>query len=445
MKLKRIFGLLVLGGTILSTSAEAQTKKWTLEECIQYAIENNINLKRQEIASSQSEENFKQSKAELLPSVDFYGQHGFKYGTVLDYATYEYVDQNTQNGSASLSSDVTLFSGLQNYNNIKRTKYNYLSALANVDKAKNDLTLNISMAFLDILFFKEDVKLAEEQLAVTKDQIAKTEKLIQVGNAAKGDLLEIKSQAASEELALVEKRNNLKLATLRLTQLLNLEDASNFAIAIPEDLSVSSIASLQKVGSIYEEALNTLPEIQVAQYNVQSNQAYLNMQKGKLSPSLSLGVGYGSWYSESLKDFSTYSEQLKDNAETRITLSLQIPIFNKFRTKRNITNAKLSVEDAKWNLEEQKQAIYKTIEEAHAKAMAAYEKYNAGEEAVKAMQEAFKYTEQKYEVGLVDIIEYKIAKKNLSDAQVSLIQAKYDFIFRTKILEFYKNQQFTLN
>ncbi len=445
MKLKRIFGLLLIGGIFITSDAVAQTKKWTLEECIQYAVENNINLKRQEIVSTQSEENFKQSKVELLPSVDFYGQHGFKYGTVLDYATYEYVDQNTQNGSASISSDVTLFSGLQNYNNIKRTKYNYLAALANVDKAKNDLTLNISMAFLDILFFKEDVKLAEEQLAVTQDQIAKTEKLIQVGNAAKGDLLEIKSQAASEELALVEKRNNLNLATLRLTQLLNLEDASNFAIATPEDLSVSSIATLQKVENIYEEALNTLPEIQVAQYNVKSNQAYLNMQKGKLSPSLSLGVGYGSWYSESLKDFSSYSEQLQDNAETRITLSLQIPIFNKFRTKRDITNAKLSVEDAQWNLQENKQAIYKTIQEAHAKAVAAYEKYQAGEEAVKAMQEAFNYTEQKYEVGLVDIIEYKIAKKNLSDAQVSLIQAKYDFIFRTKILEFYKSQQFTLN
>jgi len=445
MKLKQIFGFFLLTGIIVSSSLQAQTKKWTLEECIQYATENNIQLKRQEIASSQSEENYKQSKAELLPSVNFSAQHGFKFGKVLDYATYTYVDQSTQSGNANLNSNLTLFSGLQNYNNIKRTQYNYLSALANVDKAQNDLTLNISMAFLDILFFKEDVKLAEEQLAITKDQIAKTEKLIEVGSSAKGDLLEIKAQAASEELALIEKGNNLNLATLRLTQLLNLEDTTNFAIAVPDDLSVSSISALQKIQTIYEEAIQTLPEIQIAEYNVKSNQAYLKMQKGQLSPSLTFNVAYGSWYSQTLKEISDYNEQLQDNAETQFAFSLQIPIFNKMRTKRNIANAKFSVEDAKWQLEEQKQAIYKTIQEAHAKATAAYEKYQAGGETVRAMQEAFNYTEQKYDVGLVDIIEYKIAKKNLTDAQTSLIQAKYDFIFRTKILDFYQNQQFTLN
>lgn len=444
MKLNRILGLLTIAMVFINTSVVAQ-KKWTLQECIDFAIENNINLKRQEIASEQSKENFTQSKIELLPSVNASAQHGFKFGKVLDYATYTYVDQNTQSGNININSSVSLFDGLRSHNNIKRNKYNYLSSLAGIDKAKNDLTINISMAFLDILFSKEDVKLAEEQLAITKEQIEKTSKLIQVGNAAKGDLLEIKSQAASEELALIEKKNNLNLSMLRITQLLNLENTKEFDIDMPEDLSVSTLAALQKVDIIYEEAINTLPEIQIAQYNMNSNQAYLKMMKGNLSPSLSFSIGYGSWYSETLKTRSKYREQLKDNAETQLGISLSIPIFNKWRTKRDITNAKLAVKDAQWQLKEQKQAVYKTIEEAHAKAIAAFEKYQAGQQTVSAMQEAFNYTEQKYQVGLVDIIEYKIAKKNLGEAKSSLIQAKYDFIFRTKILDFYRSQEFTLN
>lgn len=475
MKLKQT--ILTLTAILLIVSYSYGQKEWTLEACINYAIENNISVKRQELAATTAEKNHFQSYMELLPNLNANGQHYYNAGKAINYETYEYTDQNFQGGNIAINSEVTLFNGLQNFNSIKKTKYDLMSQLESVEKIKNDITLNIATAYLQILLNKELRDNANQQLDITKDQVNKTKRLVEIGNAAKGDLYQIEAQLAMEKAALTDAENNLKISHLTLSQLLNLGTTEDFNIAIPTIVDITLTEELGSVNSIYEEATQKLPEIKSAEYNVESSKKNVAISKGTLSPTLSVGYQYNSRYNElsnkldsmtygissiptgitaggddifnytSVSHYSSsypYMDQLADNASHAVYVALRIPIFNKWRNKNRIDQAKINLSDSKLNLDLQKQNLYKSIQQARAQAIAAMDRYKANLEALKSMEEAFRYTEQKYEVGLVDIIEYKTAKNNLNKTRSDLSQAKYEFIFKTKILEFYKGEQIKL-
>ena len=475
MKSKHIT-LTIIALISLISSLVAQNE-WTLEDCINYAIENNISVKRQELAATTAEKNHFQSYMELLPNLNANGQHYYNAGKAINYETYEYTDQSFQGGSVSVNSEITLFSGLQNFNTIKKSKYDLMSQLESVEKIKNDITLNIATAYLQILLYIELRDNAEKQLDITKEQVEKTKRLVEIGNAAKGDLLQIEAQLATEKAALIDGENNLKLSYLTLSQLLNLNSSDDFNIVIPTITDITLEKELGSVNNIYNEAINLLPEIKSAEYNVESSKRNVAISKGTLSPTLSAGYQYSSRYNElsnkldsmtmgissyptgvtasgddifnytSLSHYASsysYGDQLSDNASHAIYVALRIPIFNKWRNKNRIDQAKITLSDSKLNLDLKKQNLYKSIQQARAQALAAMERYKANVEAVESMEEAFRYTEQKYQVGLVDILEYKTAKNNLNKTKSDLSQAKYEYIFKTKILEFYKGEQITL-
>ncbi|MFO7842700.1 MAG: TolC family protein [Bacteroidales bacterium] len=461
---------------LLSFNSLKAQKVWTLRDCINYAIDNNITVKRQELSADIAEKNYTQSKMELLPNLNARGQHYYNSGKAINYETYQYVNENFQGGNVYLTSEVNLFNGLQNLNSIKKSKLDLMAQLESVEKAKNDVTLNITTAYLQILLNKELVDNAEEQLNVTLEQIEKTKRLVEIGNAAKGDLLQIQAQAASEKAELTDKQNNLKIAYLDLTQLLNLESTDGFEIQFPEIPDITE-ESANNVSAIYTNALEILPEIKGAEIQVKSSKKSLAISKGLLSPTLSLGYQYNSRYNEitnKLEDMTVelsenptgvtesgenifnyntqriYSDnypfinQINDNASHAVFVALRIPIFNRWQTKTSIDQAKINLADSKLNLELQKQNVYKTIQQANTQAIAAQERYKANLESAQSMAEAFRYTEQKYEVGMVDIIEYKSAKNEYNIALSNVAQAKYEFIFRKKILEFYKGEQIEL-
>lgn len=474
----KFFRLLVLTTlTLIFALSSSAQEVWTLEDCINHAIENNITVKRQELSAESAERTYFQSKMELLPTLNSSGRHYYNSGKTLNQETYTYVEDAFQGGSLSVTSEVTLFNGLQNYNTIKKNKFDLQLQLEDVEKVKNDITLNVATAYLQILLNKELRDNAKEQLEVTLDQIEKTKKLVEIGNAAKGDLLQIESQAASEKASLTNAENNLKIAYLDLAQLLNIEKVEGFDILFPEIPDITLADDISSALDVYNEALGFLPQIKSAEYNVKSSEKSLLIAKGAISPSIALGYQYSSRYNElssraigmetalatepsgvtesgeniyNYYSYNTYSDsypymdQINDNASHYVYVGVRIPIFNNWQTGNSINQAKINLSDSRLNLDLQKQNLYKSIQQARTQAIAALDNYKANQEAVESMEEAFRYTEQKYQVGLVDILEYKTAKNNLNKTKSDLSQAKYEYIFRTKILDFYKGEQIKL-
>ncbi len=448
MKFFRLQVLITL--TLIFALSSSAQEVWTLEDCINHAIENNITVKRQELTAESANKTHFQSLMEILPNVNARGNHYLNSGKTLNTETYTYEDQTYQGGSFNLSSEITVFNGLQNYNTIKKNKLDLRSQLETVEQVKNDITLSVATAYLQILLNSELRDNAKEQLEVTLDQIEKTKKLVEIGNAAKGDLLQIESQAASERASLTTAENNLKISYLDLSQLLNLEDSEDFKILIPEIPDITLSDDISNARDVYNTAIEFLPQIKSAELMVESSKRDLSISYGQISPSLVFGYQYESRYNELATNVSDpnssypYMEQIGDNASQVIYLAVRVPIFNNWQTGNAISQSKINVLDSELNLDLQKQNLYQSIQQARTQAIAALDNYKANQEAVESMEEAFRYTEQKYQVGLVDILEYKTAKNNLNKTKSDLSQAKYEYIFRTKILDFYKGEQIKL-
>jgi len=447
-------------------------KNWTLQECIEYAHEHNIQVKQQKLSTEINETTLKESKLDALPSLNAGASHNFSYGRALDETTYEYTEnQEVQSSNFSVNSSVTLFQGFQKWNRIKQNKFLLKSELANLEQLKNDISLNVASAYLQILFNKELVEVSQNQLEITQQQIERTQKLVEAGSLARGSLLEIKSQAANEELNLVNAQNQLETSFLNLTQLLELDSIGNFDIVRPDFSEIDKDLPLKSVDSIFSAAAEVLPRVESAEYNLEAKEKALDVAKGGLSPSLSLSFAYGSRYSSirnkltgyneetipigetvsgegviATQRFPTYSDyafsdQIQDNANTSIMLSLSIPIFNGLKANYSVDNARVSKLNAEYSLESTKNNLYKDIQSARSDALSAWKKYEAAKKTVKSMEESFKYTKQKFEVGLVNSVEYNTAKNNLTKAKSDLLQAKYEYIFKTRILDFYQGKQ----
>lgn len=429
--------MLVIMAVVLTITQTTQAQKnWSLEECIDYALENNINIKRQKVGADQATNNHKQARRNLLPSASANVSHSYNFGKTLNRDIYEYVNQEFQYGDASASTSVTVFDGLRKINTVKKRKYEMLAQLQRIEEARYDVTMNVVTYYLMVLSAMEQKDIREEQLAVTMGQIEQVEQQIQVGKKAKGELLEIKAQAASERADLTAAKNELEMAYVDLAQVMNLDTTGQFTIEMPENLQITGKQNIEPTDSVYSRALSDFPSIQRARYELESARKNLKVTKGTYMPELSFGAGISSYFS-SLSE-PTYIRQMRDiNVRTGLQLSLSIPIFNQFNRRTNVANARLNVEDNQLMLQEQKQNLYKKIQRAHNEARAAFENYQANREALESYQQAFDYAEERYEVGLVDAVEYRIAKNDLARARSNLSQSKFNFIFRLKILEFY--------
>jgi outer membrane protein len=450
---------------------------WSLKECIDYAHDHNIQIKQQKLNTEINENTLQQSKLDAFPTLNAGASHNFSFGRALDETTYEFTqNQEVQTSNFSINSSITIFDGFQKWNTIDKNRFSLLASLQDLERIKNDISLNIASAYLQILFNQELVEVSLNQLAITQQQIARTKKLVEAGSLAKGSLLEIQSQEANEELNLVNAKNQLEASYLTLTQLLELDSIGDFDIIRPEFDVFDSQEPLLSIDSTYFHAKESLPRVQGAEYNLKSQKEALDVAKGRRSPSLSLNFSYGTRYS-SIRDriagFDTvaapigytqpemetvytsqpvanyenypFMDQLQDNANTSLMFRLSIPIFNGWQTNTNISNARVGVLNARYELESVKNRLYKDIQNAHSDARAAWKKYQAAQKTVESMEESFKYTKQKFEVGLVNSVEYNTAKNNLTRAKSERLQAKYEYIFKSKILDFYKGEELTID
>ncbi len=442
---------------------------WTLEKCIEYAHENNLTIKQQLLSADMNHNNLRQSKAAVLPSLNASASQNLNYGRTIDPYTNEFSSTNVSSNSFSISAGFDLFKGLQNYNTIKQTELDLKSSLEQLNEIKNNISINIGLAYLQILYSKELVKVNKNQLDVTQQQVEQTQKLVDAGSLPQGSLLEIQAQEALEEVQLINAQNQLRTNYLQLTQLLDKKNTDNFKIAVPEFSDLKEIQTLPTVEEVYNAALN-LPQIKKVEYQLQSAEYGLNIAKGNRSPQLSFSASYGTGYSDARQLYDMeltdqtqvigylqndptqlvetavmetvaknypFTDQLADNASTMLSFRLTIPVFNKLQIQTAIDNSQIQIESTKLTLKLEKQNLYKEIQQAHNDALAALANYEGNQKAVESMKESFKYTEQKFKVGLVTSIEYNTAKNQLMKAESDFLQAKYEFIFNKSILNFY--------
>lgn len=430
----------------------AQQGPWTLEDCIKYAMENNITIKQTELNTRYNENILDQSKISRLPNLNAGADYRFAFGRVLDQTSYEFKNSQQNYAGLNVSSSVNLFNGFQKKNTIEQNQLNLLASYQDVQKIKNDISLNIAAAYLQILFSEELLAVAQNQAEVTKQQVDRTQKMVDAGKLARGSALEIQAQFASEELNVVNSENQLQLAYLNLQQMLDLPYDPKFIVKIP-DLPVPGDSLLKiNVKEVYEIAATVMPQVKGSELNLESSQKDLDIALGMRYPTLSLSGNTRTDYSD-LAPYPdplevgrkyTFAEQMADNISVGIGLSLNIPIFNGGQVNTAIANARIGIENSMLELQKTKNDLYRSIQQAYADALAALKKFESTEKALISMEESFKYTEKKFEVGLVNTVDYNTSKNQLAMTQSELLQAKYDFIFKTKILNFYKGEPITL-
>ncbi len=453
MKKKIIFLVPFFAFLLFSVGVTAQ-HEWSLKKCINYAYENNLQIKQSKLNAESSKESLLQSKLGFLPTFNANISQNTGWGRSIDMATYRYANKRSSQAYGSVNANLTLFNGFQNVNNMRQKQFEYLAKKYNSDKIRDNIALNIAASYLQILFNIEQVHNAKRQVEISKKQIERTKKETAAGTVARGNLLDIEAQGANDKVNLVNAQNKLMLAYLDLMQLLDIKGNTAFDIEKPH-LVITQKPSLLPIQSIYDRALDIRPEIKSAQYSVKAAGRALAMAKGQRSPTLSLSSSYGNNYSDQIrisnnpldpgfKEIKPFWDQLNDNRSITLGFRLTIPILNGFQVSTYIRQSQISLENANLNLEIEKNNLRKSIEQAYTDALAAYQTYIARKKSVISLKESFKYAQEKLNVGMLSSTDYDVAKVKLFNAKSDIIAAKYDYIFKTKILDFYLGRSLTL-
>ena len=451
-EMKKLFVVFTVITVIFNLSAGAQ-QVWTLEQCVNHALTNNLQIKQQMLMVESARADLLQSRLGLLPSLTGNASHAYNFGQTIDRYTNDFATERVQSNNFYLQSGVTLFNGFQKLNGIKQSQLNLMASQQDADKYMNDMSINIATFYLQVLFYKELVQIRTNQLDITSQQVERMKKLVNAGTMAQGDSYTIEAQYAVEESSLIEAENNLELSLLTLGQLLDLPSSEGFDIEVPA-LSIEGDPRLvANPDQIFTYAQGHMPEIKAAEYRMQGSEKQLSMAKGAYYPSLALSGSWGTGYSGASKildstDFTLktkpWNDQIKDNNNQTIGLYLTVPIFNGWQSRTMVSKAKISLESSRLDLELQNQLLRKTIQQAWADARASLKQYHATEKKVNATRESFRYAEQKFEVGIMNSVDYNNAKKDLSNAESEQIQSKFDFIFKTTVLDFYMGKPLTL-
>ena len=466
--------ILVLTAVLCTLSSFSQ-KSWTLEECINRAKEENLDIKQVKLSVLSSEQQQLQSKLSLFPSLNGGGSQGYNYGRTVDPYSNEFTNLNIKTNNFSLSSTVTLFSGFQNINKVKRDNYEYMAKKYDIEKVINDISITVATDFLQLLFNKELVIIAEKQLDISSQQEERISKLVKEGQLAKSSLLETRSQVASEQLQLVKAKSQKAIALLNIKQLLEIEANNNFEILGPA-ISLPNQNKTPSTEEIYKSALEVFPNVKSAEYRLKSSDKSLAISRGGRSPRITINGSMGSGYSDARtritgidslgmmpsgyqlssgenvlmpildydSEITPFNQQLKDNFSQSLSFTLSIPLFNGWMTNSSIANAKIGVLSAKNDLQKTKNQLRKQVEQVRADVIAAEKQYEFVKKSAEALQESFTYNEQKFNEGMLNVYDYNDAKNKLIKAESDLLQAKYDYLFKIKILDFFMGNPLTL-
>ena len=436
--MKKVFSL-VLYAAILSQPTQAQEKQWTLRECCDYAVEHSISIKQRENACRQQELQLSTAKNSRLPDLSASASQNFSFGRGLTEAN-TYSNTNTSSTSLSLGTSVPIFTGFQIPNQIKLSQLNLEAATADLEKAKEDIRMQVAQAYVQILYDLEIADVARRQIDIDSAQVVRLQAFVDNGKASEAELSQQKATLANSRLTATQADNNTRLAILALTQLLELPTPEGFAIVRP-DLTAGdgSAVAIPSPDAIYAEALGIKPEIAAQLLRLKGAAHSIKIAQAANLPSLSLSGGLGTnYYTTSGFKSDNFSTQIKNNFSQYIGLNLNIPIFNRFQTRNNIRNARIEQDNQQLQLDNTKKTLYKEIQQVYYNALNAQSKEKSSEEALQSTKDAFLLMQAKYENGKATITEFNEAKNTYLKSESDLVQARYENLYQQALIEFYR-------
>ena len=437
--------ILVLLVSLVRLDAQAETKQWSLRECCDYAVDHNISIKQQQNQCRQQELELSTAKNSRLPDLSASAGQNFSFGRGLT-AENTYSNTNTSSTSFSLGTTVPVFTGFRIPNQIKLNQLNLEAATADLEKAKNDIRLQVAEAYVQILYDMEIADVAHRQIEIDSAQVVRLQAFVNNGKAAEAELSQQKATLASSRLTATQADNNTRLAILSLTQLLELPTPDGFSIVRPNisELSEFSDYSGLTPDQIYAEALGVKPEILSQQLKLKGMEHSIKIAKADNYPTLSLNGGLGTnYYTTSGFKSDAFGEQLKNNFSQYIGVSLNMPIFNRFQTRNNIRSASINQENQQLALDNTKKTLYKEIQQVYYNALNAQTKEKSSEEAVQSSKDAFELMQAKYENGKATITEFNESKNNYLKSESDLVQARYENLYQHALIEYYRGHELT--
>ena len=453
-------------------SVQGQSKKWTLEECVKYAIQNNISIKQSELDTKTAAIDKKGAFGNFLPSLNTNASHSWNIGLNQDITTGLLQNQTTQFTSAGANIGIDIYKGLQNQNTLRKANLSLMAAKYQLLKMQEDVALNVANAFLQVLFNKENLKVQNEQMGINEKQYARSEELVKAGSIPRGDLLDIKATVASNNQNVIVAENALLISKLSLAQLLQLKDFENFDVIDDTDIKDENNIMLQSPAVIYDKAKESRTELKIARTNLEISQKNLAIAKGAYQPTLqgfysfnsrvaysdrvisvipntlnpTSTVGYVQGtnqnvltnnFSPVLGNPSPFFNQFGDNKGQSFGIQLSVPIFNGFSARNNVERSKVSLERSKIAVEQQDLDLQRNVFTAFADARGALNAYESSVVALESRQGAYDYASEKYAVGLMNSFDFNQSQTLLTNANSDVLRTKYDYIFKIKILEFY--------
>ncbi|MFY0253234.1 TolC family protein [Chitinophaga sp. 30R24] len=477
MRISRIAGviLVLLFANITATVAQ---DTWSLQRCVDYALQNNLNVKQQEIQRRLAELTLKQSRLGLIPNVNASMDAGYQQGRNPSPQTNTYITQSffTADGGLSVGGDI--FTWFSRLHTIAANKYDLESNSFLLEKARNDLAFNVATAFLQILLNTEQVKVNQVQVELTNSNLENTKKLVIAGSVPESNQADLEAQLAQDSTSLVTAQNNVVLSILQLKAYLNLGFDIPLKPEIPDNIGSLSLAPLSEMAPemVYSVAITTYPLVKSDQLRIQSAESNYKATRAQLYPKLSFNAGLGSSYANNIQSpgdlafrkdtigvvenadlpvttLSPYylnyykmpfSKQIDQNFKQSVGITLGIPLFNGWQVRANTAKARLNVQNMELSRDLDNQKLKQDIYTAHANAVAALQKYSASRKGVDAAQKAYDFATKRFNLGLMNTIDYITTQSKLFRAQIDKVSAQYDYIFKMKLLEFYRDQKISL-
>jgi outer membrane protein TolC len=457
---------------LLSLSIQAQTKKWTLEECLKYAIDNNISIKQTELDTKTADIDKKGAIGNFIPSLNANASHSWNMGLNQDITTGLLRNQTTQYSSAGASIGFDIYKGMQNQNTLRKANLSIIAAKYQLTKMQEDVALNVANAFLQVLFNKENLKVQQEQLTINNKQLSRSEELVKAGSVPRGDLLDIKATVASDNQKVIAAENSLLISKLSLAQLLQLKEFYDFDVTDETTAKDENNILAQTPVAIYEKAKEQRTELKIAKTNLEIAEKNVAIAKGGYQPTLqgfynfnsrvsysdvitgyvpnttnpASVIGYVEGTNQNVMHANTMPvvggaapvfDQIRENKGQSFGAQLSIPIFNGFSIRNNVERSKVNLEKSKIAVEQEELALQRNVYTAFTDAKGGLNAYESSLVALDARQEAYNYAKEKYAVGMMNSFDFNQSQTLLSAAQSEVLRTKYDYIFKIKILEFY--------
>jgi len=428
---------------MLTAGTASAADSWTLQRCIDYALENNIQIRQSDIATQNSEVDYNSARSNRLPDLSASASQNWSFGRSLTIDN-TYANTNTASTSFSIGTGVTLFAGGRISGNIHKAELGLEAAKSDLERMKDDIRVQVAESFIQIVYNQSILEVARNQVSIDSMQVERLTALAAIGKASSAEVASQKATLAQSRLSVTQAENNLSMSILTLTQLLDLPSPEGFDIVQPgaDDIEFSMPDSPEE---IYAQALDIKPAIKSEEIRLQQAETSVDIAKGAYYPTLSLNAGAGTgYYTSSNRTADGFGSQLKNNFGPQVGLSLNIPIFSRNSNRNSVRSAQLNRMNQEMQLDNVKKQLYKEIQQAYYNAVASKTRYESSQEVETSAQESFELVQAKYEGGKASITEFNESKNRLVTAQADVIKYRYEYLFNTALLEFYRNSSFEL-